>query len=636
MATMTPSTFDPLLRYVNVRLQQGVPIVDADENEREDIRKFELRAFLKWYVGDGIPAGSDGFRIAGGLDNDFTIEAGVPPPPSGAAPLDVALRHAGRLIVDGLDVLITANVRYTAQPLHSGQPGAAALATRLGVPVVGALTTPGSNQTLLAYLDVWERLVTGEEVPDLVHPGLGVETCARIRREWVVRVRPGGQLPVPTDSDYVAGHTYHPLAVLNRRGGAATIAVTDIADRRGRGLLMPPAHLLADTVGTGTMDDAAYRRGEGRPAVSLREAINSLLAGRLPSTADLPVAPGTGNDVLRRAAMLDAGGGLVVVWHSPRVNSTNQVYAARLDPAGTGGFSSPVAVTAGSTATIEPTAVALPSGELIVAYPTVVSGTTNVDMKRASLNNLPTVSPQQVAATPNVNDQTPHAVLAGDRVVFFSHLASNNQWHYRRYDHVTPAFVDTDVVALPTVVVTTRSLHAAAAGGMVWVAYSDGTNTRLLRLNATTGVVDASTTVTGTSTSGDPFVVAISATDAVVFYHDGTVLRSVTATGAAWGSAVAVPGTDASDSQPAAIRDPDGNLYLFYTRQITGTDHEIVLRRRGAVTTEWTAPQQLIGNPASDQRPHPVLVPGRGIWLVYASSRTGNLDLYARQLLTSI
>ncbi|GFJ95215.1 hypothetical protein Prum_088570 [Phytohabitans rumicis] len=63
-----------------MRLQQGVPIVDADWNELDDVRKFELRAFLKWYVGDGIPAGNDGFRVVGGLDNDFTIAAGVPPP----------------------------------------------------------------------------------------------------------------------------------------------------------------------------------------------------------------------------------------------------------------------------------------------------------------------------------------------------------------------------------------------------------------------------------------------------------------------------------------------------------------------------------------------------------------------------
>ena len=61
MAVISTSTFDPLARYVNVRMQQGVPIVDADLNELDDIRQFELRAFLKWFVGDGVPDGNDDF-----------------------------------------------------------------------------------------------------------------------------------------------------------------------------------------------------------------------------------------------------------------------------------------------------------------------------------------------------------------------------------------------------------------------------------------------------------------------------------------------------------------------------------------------------------------------------------------------
>lgn len=56
-------TFDRLKHYVGVRLQQGVPIVDEDWNELEDIRKEELRAFLKWFVGDGVPVGDSGFKI---------------------------------------------------------------------------------------------------------------------------------------------------------------------------------------------------------------------------------------------------------------------------------------------------------------------------------------------------------------------------------------------------------------------------------------------------------------------------------------------------------------------------------------------------------------------------------------------
>ena len=46
-------------------LLQGVPLVDADWNEAHDVRKFEVQAFLKWFVGNGVPEGNDGFHIAG-------------------------------------------------------------------------------------------------------------------------------------------------------------------------------------------------------------------------------------------------------------------------------------------------------------------------------------------------------------------------------------------------------------------------------------------------------------------------------------------------------------------------------------------------------------------------------------------
>jgi len=636
MATMTTSTFDPLLRYVNVRLQQGVPIVDADWNELDDVRKFELRAFLKWYVGDGIPAGSDGFRIAGGLDNDFTVTAGVPAPGAGVTPTDAVLRHAGRLIVDGLDVIISGDLKYTAQSLHASRPGAAALAAKLGVPVVAALTTPGAPQTLVAYLDIWERLVTGDEVPALVHPGLGVESCARMRREWVVRVRPGTDAPVPGGADHLAGHLYYPLATVNRRAGVATIADTDLVDRRGRGLLLPPAHLIADTVGILGLTDAGYRRGEGRPAVSLRDAINALIAGRLPSTSDLAVSgAAAGNDVLRRAVVLDASGGLVVVWHSPRVNNINQVYASRLDlsrPAT--GFSTALAVTSGASANVDPTVVPLPTGDLVVAYPTVVAGTADVVMKRAPLSGLPAASTQQVAATAAVADQSPFAVLTTDRVVFFTHLGSTNQWQFRRYDHAGTAFIDPGLVQLSGVAATTRDLHAAATGSFVWVAFADGTGLQGLRLSASDGTITANSSI-GAGAPTDPFVVAISPTEAMVFYDTGADLRVASVSGVTWTNTI-IPGTDANDGQPAAVRDTDGTIYLFYTRPISGNDSEIVLRRRSPISGEWSSPQPVPRDPANDQRAHPVLIPGQGIWLVYMSNRTGSFDIYARQILTAI
>ncbi|MBL7189114.1 MAG: hypothetical protein ISS70_22535 [Phycisphaerae bacterium] len=50
--------------YVGVRLQQGVPIIDADWNELEDLRRYESEGMGTWFIGNGVPVGSDGFRIA--------------------------------------------------------------------------------------------------------------------------------------------------------------------------------------------------------------------------------------------------------------------------------------------------------------------------------------------------------------------------------------------------------------------------------------------------------------------------------------------------------------------------------------------------------------------------------------------
>src|SRR6266568_502241 len=196
MASITASTFDPLRRFVNVRLQQGVPIVDSDWNELDDVRKFELRAFLKWFVGDGVPAGNDGFRVVpAGTDNNVIIQAGAPAPANGTDHQTIALGHVGRALVDGLDVLIEQDLTFGGQDLLRGNPGAEAKATQLGVPVIEPLTTPAADGPVLIYLDVWERLVTPDAQPSLVLTGLGVESCARVRREWVIRSRACPAMP---------------------------------------------------------------------------------------------------------------------------------------------------------------------------------------------------------------------------------------------------------------------------------------------------------------------------------------------------------------------------------------------------------------------------------------------------------
>jgi hypothetical protein len=238
MPVITPSTFEELAAYVNVRFQQGVPIADADLNEMDDIRKFELRAFLKWFVGDGIPNGNNGFGIgaAAAVAGNFTVNAGVAPLP---APPD-ALRNAGCAVVDGRIVYITANVDYVNQPLHASQPTAAALAARMGTRVEPVLTAPGAAGTLTVFLDIFERVVRSDEpgAGRLLLPGLGVETCARLRREWVVRTRTAAGVPVSGDPDFEAGHSYYVLAQVTRRASDNNINPADIQDRRRTGLTL--------------------------------------------------------------------------------------------------------------------------------------------------------------------------------------------------------------------------------------------------------------------------------------------------------------------------------------------------------------------------------------------------------------
>ena len=474
MGDFSRTTFDRMKHYVGVRLQQGVPIVDADWNELEDIRKYELQAFLKWFVGDGVASGNDGFRIAplagGGVGtlriasrtsapgfssisidvgassaaaalgfttaNCVTARTGSSPAQltgdatapfplvagrtlvvsaDGATPETVTFtagafanigaataaevvaavnatlsralasvgtgddftvmggdgtpEGAGRCLVDGRDAVVEGRLSYSSQPLFDN----AALAAEWGVPVVRPLSAPptGSRDDLV-YLDVWEREVTAAEDDSLVNPVIGVESCVRVRREWAVRVaRATNKSPVPGDSDFRTGHGYFPLATLSRVAGVGAIGPGTVTDVRARSLLVPPSTLIEDVLGTSA---DSYRRGLNRPSTSLREAINALLAGQLPTTEDLSVSPAAGSDTIRRAFVLDSQSGLAAFWVSPRVGSVNQIFGARLDLAAPAeGFAPAIAVTNGPTTHVEPTAVPLPNGEFVVARREVIN-----------------------------------------------------------------------------------------------------------------------------------------------------------------------------------------------------------------------------------------------------------------------
>ncbi len=310
MGTISRDTFNSLKQYVGVRLQQGVPLVDADWNELEDIRRFELRAFLKWYVGDGIPQGNNGFAIQSipGVDNDFMIRGG-----------DGTATGAGRCLVEGMDVLNANDIRYSEQVLVD-----ATKAVAMGVSPVDLLTAASVDTDYYVYLDVWEREVLPGEPGDdpdifdinLINSEIGVETCTRIKREWVVRIHEVDELDSPPTCP--AGHYFYPLARINRYAGQARIYTEDITDLRRTGLTVQSYNdtqqIVRDAFGDSYTLDG---NGEANLSVSLRDTINALLRNTIPMTTPTQFTLASALEG-EASAVYDHNGNLWVFWSSAR------------------------------------------------------------------------------------------------------------------------------------------------------------------------------------------------------------------------------------------------------------------------------------------------------------------------------
>lgn len=261
--------FAKLRHYVGVRIKQGVPLVDADLNEMDDLRRYEMRSFLRWFVGDGVPDGNDGFRLLpSGQANDLLITGGLGTPET-----------AGRCLVDGLEVLNEVDLRFGEQPLVD--PVRAAV---LGVdPVVVPAAPVVGQRTDLFYLDVWEREITSADAghDDIVDARIGIETARRVRREWVVRAV-DQVVGLPADGA-PPGHRYLLLAEVTRTAGEDVIPAAAIRDRRRRGVTLQSREVLdqirLDAFGPG------YAPDPGVPGLfmPLRDVINAMLRDGRPA-----------------------------------------------------------------------------------------------------------------------------------------------------------------------------------------------------------------------------------------------------------------------------------------------------------------------------------------------------------------
>lgn len=274
-------TFDPKKRYVGVRLQQGVPLLDRDWNELEDIRRYEEAMLRRWYIGNGSP--DDGFKISAvkPAANDFKISA-------------------GRCLVDGFEAVNEKDL------LYSEQEG------------VAELTKPTANRVDLVYLDLWIGEITSKEDDDLKNSDdVNVETCVRHKLEWRVRVAEGSK-------EYAGKefHHYYDIARIKRKAGKDTVSNADIQDIRRIGLAL---HLLKDTFGSLTdnsIADALHRHsklvasdGSPDPALSV-DKVGNVGIGTTKPAGRLEIMSSWGDwAFLRQDRKTEGGGGFHI--HNP-------------------------------------------------------------------------------------------------------------------------------------------------------------------------------------------------------------------------------------------------------------------------------------------------------------------------------
>jgi hypothetical protein len=205
-------TFDEHKRYIGIRLQQGVPLLDRDWNELEDIRRHQERLFLTQFVGSSGVADLQAFGVHGeGLVADVRIGAGY-------------------FLLDGQVLWNEADVRFSEQ----GD----------GVPLPDTL--PGGDDLILTLTSRITRVDAADD-PDLANSqDINMETCVRDRLDWsvVAEQLPAGDGAARLDQAEPAGL----LALVSRPDGARAITAGMVADRRfvGRTLFGASAAIAED------------------------------------------------------------------------------------------------------------------------------------------------------------------------------------------------------------------------------------------------------------------------------------------------------------------------------------------------------------------------------------------------------
>jgi hypothetical protein len=400
-------------------------------------------------------------------------------------------------------------------------------------------------------------------------------------------------------------------------------------------LLTPPATLIEDLFGP-----VDYRRGQGRPRVNLWEAINALLRGELPSSPETSITPPLTPDSFQYIAhgtFFDAANGLITTWTASQSQPvlTEQIFAARLSlDRPEAGFDTIQPITGpgrgGSHATL------LDTGEVLIVYTTGQ----NIVMKRGMLAALnPESEEKAVTSTPAQSRQAPFAVSAGGQVLIFFLQTVQTQGSPAvhtlksiRYDVTSDSFGQaedlSDFEFLPTVV---DRLHATRdSTNTVWVAFDRTQQLGGIRVIPVppVGSPGSPQDLSSSRISGDnhPFVMVDNSDNIYVFWSSGRgsetgiwyhrFLRETMA----WepGDSLQVPGTTTGTSNitPTAVSDTEGGIWLFWASERSG-NADIWYVRHNPVTQLWSDPKQITARKGRNGRPFVLHGADGSLWLFW-------------------
>lgn len=747
-----------LRHYVSVRLQQGVPILDADWNELEDLRRWELWSLLKWFVGDGVPENNDGFKIApaagAGLNtiiltskkaqadwssvtvnrtlstaadalgfgpqnyasgkiigsararltsdaagtfplnlgsgdkklvvkaDDFIEEeilfrstdplitnAGNVPVSDVMAVInaqahnliaglgqgrdfvitgggDGTSENAGRCLVGGWEALNESNLKYTSQALYDND----ALALKWGVAKIAPLSTPAARRIDTVYLDVWEREVDeGEDKEHLVDPRINIETSVRIKREWAVRVEENSiSLPPPP---VPAGHVFFRLATIARRPGDNTVYSGDITDVRERRLLLPPATLISDVLGGNPAD---YRRGLGRPTVSLRTAINAVLRGDLPATAPDLLSTGQPNDLASKAVFQDHDGNIWAFFTSNRTGNQN-IFLRRF-PVGTQVWGPEEAITTDPASDSEPVGLVDSTGDIWIFWNSNRGATSqNLWMKRFRSGTA--AWDVDTSLTSSAGDNFQQIVLEDKNTnlwVFWMSMRSGNKpslW-LKRYLRATNTWTpDTaaPLISSPAPAIDQLPSASTDAGGtvyMVWQSNRNASTDHIFwnRLDSNGNLLGSDQQVVPASTNRerDPFLLVDSRNQVWAFWRAsiGSVYQIQAArfdrNAGTWTPEPNLTTGTFNNFSPIAVVDGLGNVWAIWRSVRSGGQEVLVYRIFNQATASWSIERPVTPAPGDHKLSAAISTAAGGIMILWTSAAGGTSQAIYRQIFPAI